>query len=132
MIQLNRLVTFHKALADPSRIRIIALLKEGPLHGQAIANKLGLKPPTITHHIKKLRDTGIIYERRDRNTIYIHLDIKKLTYFSDAILKIGAEDEMNEEVNVTDQEKLTIVRNFIQADGKLKNIPSQRKKKLLF
>ncbi|BDG35728.1 hypothetical protein B4119_2015 [Parageobacillus caldoxylosilyticus] len=46
-MQLSRLVNFYKNLDDPTRIRIIALLRHGPLHGQAIAGKLGLKPPTI-------------------------------------------------------------------------------------
>ncbi|QXJ36781.1 hypothetical protein BV455_03993 [Parageobacillus caldoxylosilyticus] len=46
-MQLSRLVNFYKNLDDPTRIRIIALLRHGSLHGQAIAGKLGLKPPTI-------------------------------------------------------------------------------------
>ena len=41
-MQLNELVNFHKTIGDKTRIRIISLLKEGPLHGQAIAGKLGL------------------------------------------------------------------------------------------
>ena len=68
-MQLNRIVAFHKALGDETRIRIIALLQHGPLHGQAIAGNLSLKPPTITHHMAKLREVGLINERRDKNTI---------------------------------------------------------------
>lgn len=77
-MQLSRLVNFHKTLGDPTRIRILALLRHGPLHGQAIAGKLGLKPPTITHHMAKLRDIGLINERRDKNTIYFSLNVKNL------------------------------------------------------
>lgn len=51
-MQLDRLVNFHKTVGDKTRLRIIGLLKEGPLHGQAIAGKLGLTPPTISHHIQ--------------------------------------------------------------------------------
>ena len=64
-MQLHRLVTFFKTIGDPTRLRIIKLLSQGPLHGQAIAGKLGLTPATITHHLKKLRDTNVVYERRD-------------------------------------------------------------------
>jgi DNA-binding transcriptional ArsR family regulator len=65
-MQMSKIVDFHKALGDLTRVRIIALLQQGPLHGQAIAGKLGLKPPTITHHIAKLREVGLIKERREK------------------------------------------------------------------
>ncbi|WP_216831601.1 DUF2087 domain-containing protein [Alkalihalobacterium elongatum] len=129
-MQLNRLVNFHKTLGDKTRIRIIALLKDGPLHGQAIAGKLGLTPPTISHHITKLREIDIIYERREKNTIYFYLNEKKLAFMAEAILRIGSEDEMNV-FAVEDEEKYNVIKNFIQADGKIKNIPAQRKKRLI-
>ncbi|QHE51907.1 metalloregulator ArsR/SmtB family transcription factor [Pontibacillus sp. HMF3514] len=130
-MQLDKLVHFHKALGDPTRIRIISLLKQGPLHGQAIANKLGLKPPTITHHVAKLRDTGLVYQRRDRNTIYFYLDHKKLEVNANAILKIGEETRVTQEMQVEEKDKLSIIKNFFDADGTLKQIPSQQKKKLV-
>lgn len=129
-MQLNKMVDFHKALGDLTRIRIIGLLKQGPLHGQAIAGKLGLKPPTITHHIAKLREVGLIKERRDKNTIYFSLNTKTLEMGAKAILNIGtggAEMEMA----VTAEERASIIQNFFTKDGKLKNYPAQRKKKLV-
>ncbi|TWK74705.1 Transcriptional repressor SdpR [Bacillus paralicheniformis] len=35
----------------------------------------------------------------------------------------------NQEIKINDKEKLSIVKNFINSDGTLKQIPSQRKKK---
>ncbi|RHW31422.1 DUF2087 domain-containing protein [Neobacillus notoginsengisoli] len=130
-MQLNRLVSFYKAMGDPTRLRVVALLARGPLHGQAIAGKLGLTPPTITHHLKKLRDVHVVYERREKNTIYFHLNetvlkqhAKVLTHFLE---KKGEElDEMDR----LSLEKQKVINNFITAEGKLKNIPAQRKKKL--
>lgn len=130
-MQLEKLVSFHKALGDPTRIRIISLLKKGPLHGQAIANKLGLKAPTITHHVAKLRNIGIVYERRDKNTIYFYLDQKKLEFSANAILKLGEESKVTQEMQVEEKDKLSIVKNFFTTEGKLKQIPSQRKKKIV-
>jgi len=130
-MQLDKLVHFHKALGDPTRIRIVTLLKQGPLHGQAIANKLGLKPPTITHHVAKLRDIGLVYQRRDRNTIYFYLDHKKLEFNANAILEIGEETKVTQEMQVEEKDKLSIIKNFFDADGTLKQIPSQQKKKLV-
>jgi DNA-binding transcriptional ArsR family regulator len=128
-MQLDKLVNYYKAVGDPTRIRIISLLKKGPLHGQAIAYKLGLQPSTITHHISKLRDVGLVYQRRQGNIIYFYLDSERLEYNSKAILNIGEESMENQDSKINDKDKLSIVKNFINSDGTLKQIPSQRKKK---
>ncbi|PLS03747.1 DUF2087 domain-containing protein [Neobacillus cucumis] len=130
-MQLNKIVEFHKALGDLTRIRIIALLQQGPLHGQAIAGKLGLKPPTITHHIAKLREVGLIKEKRDKNTIYFSLNAKILESSAKAILTVGTGGEARMEMSVTAEERTAIINNFFTKDGKLKNYPAQRKKKLV-
>jgi hypothetical protein len=130
-MQLNKIVEFHKALGDLTRIRIIALLQQGPLHGQAIAGKLGLKPPTITHHIAKLREVGLIREKREKNTIYFSLNTKILESSAKAILTVGTGGEASMEMEVTPAEKATIINNFFTKDGKLKTYPAQRKKKLV-
>ncbi len=130
-MQLDKLVNFYKALADPNRIKILKLLANGPLHGQAIAGKLGLKAPTITHHISKLRETALISERREKNTIYFYLNEKTLQQNTDLALKtiLRVETEGDEEMNA--MEHVEVLKNFFTVEGKLKNIPSQRKKKLM-
>jgi hypothetical protein len=130
-MQLNKIVEFHKALGDLTRIRIIALLQQGPLHGQAIAGKLGLKAPTITHHMAKLREVGLIKERRDKNTIYFSLNTKILEMSAKAILTVGTGGGANIEMTVTAEERAAIIQNFFTKEGKLKNYPAQRKKKLV-
>jgi hypothetical protein len=130
-MQLNKIVEFHKALGDLTRVRIIALLQQGPLHGQAIAGKLGLKAPTITHHMAKLREVGLIKERRDKNTIYFSLNTKIFDMSAKAILTVGTGGNSNMEMSVTDDERAAIINNFFTKDGKLKTFPAQRKKKLV-
>ncbi len=125
-MQLDRLVQFHKALGDPTRIRILAMLSKGPLHGQAIAEKLGLSAPTITHHMAKLRQAGVIYDRREKNTIYFYLHAANLKRDAEAILNVVFKGEAEME---TEQDK--VLQTFFTADGKLKQIPVQRKKKLM-
>lgn len=143
-LQLDQLVTFYKALGDPTRVRILAILANGPLHGQALAGKLGVTPPTITHHMAKLRDAGVVYERRDKNTIYFYLHEANVKRQSQAIVNVmeKAKDTTAEELFAQDNlhvqrrhqmaaEKMQVIRSFITPDGKLKQIPSQRKKKLI-
>lgn len=133
-MQLDRLVNFHKALADPTRIRMLALLAKGPLHGQALAGKLGITPPTVTHHAAKLREAGLIQEKRDKNTIYFYLEQNSLERGAQAVLETvlrtgqtGGEDMDGQ----LEKERMAVIRNFFGSDGRLKQIPAQRKKKLI-
>ncbi|MEC2345644.1 DUF2087 domain-containing protein [Paenibacillus barengoltzii] len=130
-MQLDRLVHFHKAVGDVTRIRIIALLQNGPLHGQALAGKLGVTPPTITHHMTKLREADLVYERRDKNTIYFYLNEKSLTQQAQAILKVGKASSAAEDKQEAAARKAAIQDNFFNRDGTLKHLPAQRKKKLI-
>jgi len=51
-----------KALAEPSRLRILAILRaEGPLTGVEIETRLGtLKQPSIAHHLRILGEAGLV------------------------------------------------------------------------
>ncbi|MBO9129195.1 metalloregulator ArsR/SmtB family transcription factor [Bacillus sp. 165] len=130
-MQLDKLVQFHKIMGDPTRIRILVLLSNGPKHGQALAGMLGLTPPTISHHLTKLKEINIVKERRDKNTVYFHLHQSTLEHYSEALvnLVIGKENTDMKTKKSIDQQ--TILENFLTKDGRLKTIPAQRKKKLI-
>jgi DNA-binding HxlR family transcriptional regulator len=130
-MQLNRLVAFYKTIGDPTRLRIIKLLSEGPLHGQAIAGKLGLTPPTITHHLNKLREVNVVYQRRDGNTIYFYLNESVVKHYAKALADLTEQNEVKKEMKEAMTERQKVIENFFTSDGRLKNIPAQRKKKLI-
>jgi hypothetical protein len=129
-MQLNKLVDFHKTMGDPTRLRILSLLAHGPLHGQAIAGKLGLTAPTITHHLRKLRDINVVFEKRDKNTIYFYLNASMVKQQAEGLFRLieGKEEQTMNEVS---EERQKVISNFFTKEGKLKTIPAQRKKKLM-
>ncbi len=51
--------TLH-ALAEPNRLQIVELLKNGPLTVGEIADQLMLRQPQASKHLKKLSDAGIV------------------------------------------------------------------------
>jgi hypothetical protein len=130
-MQLNKLVAFHKTMGDPTRIRILSLLAGGPKHGQALAGMLGLTPPTISHHLAKLKDCNLVYDRRDKNTIYFHLNEKVISHYSNALPNLLSGREENDMAETQILEHRKVIENFLTKDGKLKTIPAQRKKKLI-
>lgn len=135
-MQLDKVVLYHKALADPTRIRLLILLAGGELHGQALAEKLGVTPATVTHHAAKLREASLIAERRDKNTVYFSLNDYFLKNNAQAALNLiyrhGREEGGTEEMSEENKKfKDSVIHNFFTADGKLKSIPAQLKKKLI-
>jgi DNA-binding transcriptional ArsR family regulator len=54
------LVNTMKAIADPSRMRILRYLSEGPQTPSTLARRLRLRAPTVTHHLNALRLAGLV------------------------------------------------------------------------
>lgn len=63
-----------KALADPGRLRLLSLLlasESGEACTCDLTGPLGLSQPTVTHHLKKLAEAGVVTgERRGVWTYY--------------------------------------------------------------
>jgi DNA-binding transcriptional ArsR family regulator len=61
---LRDLRTFHKALADVNRLRIVRRLAEGEASVAELIAHVGLSQPLVSHHLKRLRVAGLIETRR--------------------------------------------------------------------
>ena len=67
---LRQLRTFHKALADVNRLRIVQRLAAGPISVSELIEHVGLSQPLVSHHLKRLRVAGLVATRRvGRETI---------------------------------------------------------------
>ncbi len=67
---LRELRTFHKALADVNRLRIVRRLAEGESSVAELIAHVGLSQPLVSHHLKRLRVAGLVGTRRvGRETI---------------------------------------------------------------
>ena len=58
-----------QALADPTRILILYFLAEGPHHVNELVEMLDVKQPTVSHHLKVLRDRGLVTATREGNAV---------------------------------------------------------------
>jgi len=58
-----------QGLADPTRILILYLLAESPRHVMELAEMSGASQPTVSRHLKVLRDRGLVTATREGNTI---------------------------------------------------------------
>lgn len=55
------------ALAEPNRMDIVELLRDGPLTVGEIADRLGLRQPQTSKHLKVLSDSGILEVKAEAN-----------------------------------------------------------------
>src|SRR5688572_23440900 len=55
-----------KALGHPARLLIVNLIRIQPRHGEELAEILELNPATISHHLKKLTDVGILRAEKEQ------------------------------------------------------------------
>lgn len=55
------------ALSEPNRMRIVELLRDGPLTVGEIAARLGLRQPQASKHLKVLCDNGILEVTAEAN-----------------------------------------------------------------
>lgn len=66
-------VEVFKAAADPCRLRILKLLKEGELCVCEIMTALSKPQSSTSHHLSILREAGLVKERRDGKWSYYRL-----------------------------------------------------------
>lgn len=63
--ELRELRTFHKALADVNRLRIVRRLADGPATITDLIEHVGLSQPLVSWHIGRLRAAGVVETRRN-------------------------------------------------------------------
>jgi ArsR family transcriptional regulator len=62
-----------QALSDPNRILILYELREGPRNVGELAETLDMSQPTVSRHLKVLRERGMVLAARERTSIYYTL-----------------------------------------------------------
>lgn len=60
-------MTTLSALAEPNRLHIVELLRDGPLTVGEIADRLGIRQPQASKHLKVLTDNGILEVKAEAN-----------------------------------------------------------------
>lgn len=68
----NRLAEWYGVLADPTRLRLLSLISAA---GEACAacdlvEPLGVSQPTVSHHLKVLRQAGLVEREKQGRWVY--------------------------------------------------------------
>jgi DNA-binding transcriptional ArsR family regulator len=122
----EELVAFFKALADANRLKIVGLLAQQPYSVEQLAAILHLRPSTVSHHLSKLAEVGLVSAKAESYYNVYQLEEETLQktrlLFSQQDLAAVVE---NVDLDAYDRK---VVEDYSLPDGRLKTIPAQRKK----
>lgn len=116
-----------KALADESRLKIANSLMDKPQYVEEISQRIDLADSTVSFHLKKLEEAGLVSKRKEQyyityslNETLLNISLRDLISFSN--------DEFLEQVTRIEKYRQKVLRTFYR-DGKLIQIPKQHKKR---
>jgi DNA-binding transcriptional ArsR family regulator len=121
------LVRFFKALADETRLQLVGLLARRPHSGEELAAILAVKPATISHHLTKLAEAGLVRSAAQGHSKLYALRLDAIHAMAGRLL---AKETLPATTDDLDHDAFDrkVVRGFLQRDGALKEIPAQQKK----
>lgn len=122
--------TSYTGITEVQR-ELIVLIAQG-LNDKEIASKLGVAASTVRNHRYKLRE-------KQAKLFLAMMDLLSENT-SKGISKMDSEEicdahtsatTLDDRYNITDKEKIQVIKNYMTEEGALKNFPSKEKKKII-
>ncbi len=105
-----------KALADPTRRKILKLLGEGEKTAGQICEQFAISAPSMSHHFSILKQADLIFARRDGQQIYYALNTTVFQDVTAALFDLfGA--------RITEQKPLVTLRVNPEGDAQPESSP---------
>jgi len=125
----SEIIPLFKCLADKSRLQILNSLGKEDMYVERLAERLNLSPPTISFHLKKLEEHGIVTSRKEQYYVIYSLCRDALSHnILDLVLAETQNDNLTEQRDENYRKK--VISAFME-HGKLKSIPAQLKKRII-
>src|SRR6266542_535014 len=126
---LQLMLQFFRALADASRLRILGILAGRECSVEELARLLDLTPPTVSHHLNKLKELSLVRMRQAGTSHLYSLDEVALRRLSKDVLTPAKMVSLADDVEGDAWER-KVLRDFFEGE-RLKQIPANLKKKLV-
>lgn len=127
MMEITTAVEYLKLLANETRLKLLGILANRERSVGELAEIVGLKEPTISHHLAKLHEAGLVTMRADGNTHFYRLAAEALQQLSrelftpERMVSIGGHGE-------ADAYDRKVLGTFLDGE-RLTKIPDVRKKR---
>jgi DNA-binding transcriptional ArsR family regulator len=67
-----------KALSDPTRRRVLQLLRKGPMSAGELSDQFNVSKPTMSAHFAVLREADLVHAEKAGKSIIYHLKLSVL------------------------------------------------------
>lgn len=121
------LLTFYKAMADANRLKIVGLLAGRSYSVEELAALLDLRPSTVSHHLAKLAEAGLVTARTESYYNVYQLEEQALEERTRRLLSRQDFTSAVADMDLDTYDR-KVVTDYTRRDGSLKSIPAQRKK----
>jgi len=123
------LLEFFKVLADEKRLQIVGLLARQEYSVEEMAAILDLSSATVSHHLRRLVEAGLVEARADQHYHVYSLQLESLHERAEEMLSRDTWQEPAEALDLDAYDR-KVLRDYMDADtGRLKWIPRQWKKR---
>lgn len=123
--QFDQLLRFFQVFSNESRLKVIGHLANGEKKVGELAELLGLKEPTVSHHLAELKGIGLVDVRAEGTMRIYQLNGKALETISKDIFARPNLAALVKPSELTEEER--ILRVWVK-DGRIVDIPAQEKK----
>ncbi len=124
----EQLLAFFKALADANRLRVVGLLARRPHTVEELATVLEVRASTVSHHLSKLTQAGLVRSEADGHYHVYSLDLESL---HGRAKELASQDHLRDLADVDgveDPYDRKVLSTFLDADGRISQFPIKRKK----
>ena len=124
---LDQLLSFFKALSDANRLKIAGLLAQKEASVEELAAMLDVSASTVSHHLSKLAEIGLVTARADGYYNIYRLETRNLEHMARQLL---AEDTLPEVAKELDRKAYDrkVLNSYLNEDGSIRQLPTQQRK----
>ena len=127
--KLQTVLRFLKVLADESRLKMLGLLADQEWSVGDLAKVLRLKEPTVSHHLAKMHELGLVSVRAEGTSRFYRLNGETLHSLHKDLLAPEKVASFADDVEGDVWER-KVLRTFFEGE-RLKQIPANRKQFLV-
>jgi predicted transcriptional regulator len=124
------LLAFFRALADPSRLKIVGLLAQQPYPVEQLSAILGLGESTVSHHLSRLSEAGLVNARAEGHYSVYSLLPDTLSDMARRLLRTERLADLAEGMDRGSFDR-KVLATFTGPDGRFTAFPTQEKKFLV-
>lgn len=123
----QELINFFKALADANRLKIVGVLAKEDQSVEQIAVMLKLSPSTVSHHLSRLAQAGLVSARPEGYYSVYHLETRYLEKTAQKLLSQETMPAIRADIDMDAYDR-KVLDNYLAPDGSINDFPAQQKK----